>query len=124
MRFGDWLNEEYVKYKWDTHGGTLGEFSAWLGLSQPVVSRYINEPDMLPTVKTIRIIEKRLPSIHSLLFTAAPNVSPDLADRIRQAMMEAFEACERQNITPTSPEGIKLMDSILSKYGIHTRSKT
>jgi hypothetical protein len=123
MRFGDWLDKEFVAWRGDTRR-TLTDFAAWIGIERSYLSRYINNPDIVPDIKTVQIIEKKLPSIHALLFTASPKVPPDIAETVKQAIVEAFTECERQNITPTSPEGEKLMSDVLSKHGIHTKSKT
>ena len=123
MEFKDWFYNEYVKWRGDTRK-TYSDFAEWLGLPQPRVSRYMNGDDKFPSFQTVQLIGKRLPSIHSYFFAASQKVAPELADKIRQIMIEALSECERQNITPTSPEGRVLMDSILSKHGIHTSSKT
>ena len=73
--------------------------------------------DQYPGVETIRKIEKRLPHIHSVLFS---NDAPSKAslETLQMVMIEALSACERQNIYPTSLEGVTLIASVFAKHGV------
>jgi hypothetical protein len=123
MLFGNWFENEFIKWRGNTRK-TLSDFARWLEMNQSAVSKLINHPERNPSIETLQKLEKKLPAIRNYVFTASPTLSEEVAERIRQTIMESLAECERQSINPTSPQGSKIVSDLLLKHGIKTRSKS
>jgi len=117
MKFGEWLYKQYLEWRGE-HSDSISDFAKWLGANQSVINRYIKHPEMLPSVETIRMIEKKLPGIHAALFIT--DISDSVSELVRQAIQDALSDCEAHNISPTSEAGKAIISAVLARYGIKT----
>jgi len=117
MKFGTWLLNEFIKWRGDTKK-SKSEFAEWLGLKQSIVNRYLLYPDMTPSVETIWAIEKKLPAVHSVLFSS--DIKDSVSGLISTAIQDALSDCEAHNISPTSEAGKAIISAVLARYGIKT----
>ena len=116
LRFGDWLYDEYVKWRGNTTRSQT-DFAYYLGIKQGALAKMMRVRDQYPSVETIRKIEKRLPHIHSVLFSTKAPIEASL-ETLQEVIYEALSECERQRIHPTSPEGVSLIVAVFKKHGV------
>lgn len=74
MTFSEWLDNRYLE--WQTRGGrrsTLTAFAKYLGISQSLLSRYLND-GVLPSIDTIpKLAEKLGPEIYNFFNETPPD---------------------------------------------------
>lgn len=127
-----WFRNQFLLYE-QRQGGptTISEFSDWLGLTQPTGSAYMNgtrKPSYQTAIKICRklgdwslfkVLNYSLPEKVEIPLEDLP---PDLAERLRDALLELSETIKNNGIAVESDRAAKVSKEILEKHGFIVNS--
>ena len=125
MKFKKWVNDKYIDWRGDTRA-TISDFAAYIGVSQTTMSTWMNS-DFTPNAKSLQKIAVVFPEIYDALglkSTAASaadwlaSLSPDERTKFNSAYIAALRELELKEIESASPEGEKLIRSVLERFGL------
>ena len=127
-----WFRNQFLRYEQASgERKTISEFADWLGITQQTCSTYMNgtrKPSYDSAIKIcrkmgdwslFRILNYSLPEKVEIPLEDLP---PDLAERLRDALLELSETIKSNGIDVESDRAAKVSKEILEKHGFIVNS--
>jgi len=126
VEFADWITKKYVDWRGDAIGKdrSITEFAQWIGVSQQTMSGWMKKGGKIPRSKLSisNLVSKYGAEVYEILDLPMPDsdfptdsLPSDLQIDLRMALSEIKNSIG--DLDPDSPEGDKLVRSILRKHG-------
>lgn len=123
VEFSEWINRKYVEKRGNTRL-TIEDFAKFIGISQSLMSLWMKSGSQMPKARNLSKLAARYPDVYKDLGLTPPSqedqvdyAPPELVRRLNRARAEARRQLTSRGITFNSPEGLRMIEEIFSKYG-------
>ena len=120
MDFNDWINRKYLDWRGDSRK-SVTEFAAFLKISQPTVSAWMNRTRDKPESKKIvdRLIKIYGEEVYEILGIQLPEgVNIPGYPNMSAMLSEAFELMRARGVPDDSPDAIRIIREVAARYDI------
>lgn len=132
MSFSKWITERYIEWRGDAigHDRSITDFSKMIGVSQSLMSHWMNGDRAPSGHKTVSKLAAIYPEVYKILGIEKPEADTQFTqlplpfrERLEAATAEINLRYQREGISPESdPDGqraIAIAEAVFSEYGIN-----
>jgi transcriptional regulator with XRE-family HTH domain len=86
MEFREWMNKKYIEWRGDSRG-TISEFAEYIGVRQPVMSKWMNKGGTMPDASSLaKIASKFGVEVYDVLGLPRPMDSMTSQEKYRELL--------------------------------------